>query len=73
MDMEETKRKELDFEYKDWDGQKCMKVWMEIEGCRDTGNISVAFYSEENGGDGPCDPGYGRFRHTAGKEPGISA
>lgn len=53
MDMEETKRKELDFEYKDWDGQKCMKVWMEIEGCKDTGNISVAFYSEENGGMDP--------------------
>lgn len=50
MEMENGKRKELDFEYQVLDDKKCMKVWMQMEGCKETGNLDIAFYSEVNDG-----------------------
>lgn len=48
--MENGKRKELDFEYKVQDDKECMKVWMQIDGCKETGNLDITFYSEVNDG-----------------------
>ena len=50
IEMENGKRKELDFEYKVQDDKECMKVWMQIDGCKETGNLDITFYSEVNDG-----------------------
>lgn len=48
--MENGKRKELDFEYKVQGDKECMKVWIQIDGCKETGNLDITFYSEVNDG-----------------------
>lgn len=50
IEIENGKRKELDFEYKVQDDKECMKVWMQIDGCKETGNLDITFYSEVNDG-----------------------
>lgn len=50
MKMENGKRKELDFDYEIMDKKESMKVWMQIGGCKKTGNLDIAFYSEANDG-----------------------
>ena len=51
--MDRAGKKNLTFDYADLDKKKRMKVWMEIGAYQKDGNISVALYCKENGGEMP--------------------
>lgn len=50
MEMEKSAQKELDFDYEIMGEEETMKVWMQVDGCKETGNLAIAFYSEANDG-----------------------
>lgn len=47
------KHKEISFDYSIGNEKESMKVWMEIDTYQRDGNISISFYSRENGGEEP--------------------
>lgn len=47
MEMEKSAQKELDFDYEIMGEKETMKVWMQVDGCKETGNLAIVFYSEQ--------------------------
>ena len=51
--MNKAGKKEMTVDYTVANEKECMKVWMEIGAYQKDGNIRIALYSRENGGEAP--------------------